>query len=167
MALYDYYNPGANYGLGEDWAQAGLPSRPEFVTKVRDMVFEGLNPRQTRRRQNELIRDFWGPGGRPAYEAPFGEILADQDPQGTFYRMLGQQLGMPADSSSFGQFARNQYGEIYNAYRAALQRNPLLRFTDFLGRSGAAGLLESRYRMLTPSQRGENAGLWTGQQRWV
>lgn len=156
MALYDYYNPGSNYGLNQDWKQAGLPTRPEFIKKVRGFDIP-------KKDQNKMIREFWGPGGQPAFNSPFGKKLADDDPVGTYTRMMGN-VGTNS-GTAFGRFGQGQYTDIYNAFRAAKQRNPLLRFTDFIKRSGATSNLENRYRMATPTQRGEV--MPTGQQRWV
>jgi hypothetical protein len=162
--MYDYFQPGNNYGLQQDWQKAGLQSRPEFVRAVRQMEFEGGPKRQAAQRR-KLINNFWGPGGRPAYMTPLGRSMADQDPTGTFYRHLSQRVGGAPESSRFGQYARNQYDEVFNAFRAAQQVNPLLRFDDFLGRSGAMANMDARYRMLTPNQRGEQGP--SMQARWV
>jgi hypothetical protein len=152
-----YYNPGSNYGLAKDWKQGGFPTRPEFVRKVRGFDIP-------RAKQNEMIREFWGPGGQPAYRSPFGQALADQDPTGTFYRLLGQS-GNFGPETQYGQHARNQFDEIFNAFRAAQQRNPLLRFEDFWNRGGISNLINQRYELMTPMQRGEIGP--SLMQRWV
>ena len=164
--MTDYYDPGSNYGLNKDWKKNKLSNYKEFKADVRDMSWEGLNRNQTRRKQNEMINNFWGPGGKKAaFNTPFGEQMADQDPIGTFYRNIGQGGAAFSDRTRFGQFARNQYDEIFNSYRAAAQRNPLLRFDDYIQRANVRGLIDQKFNAMTPTQRGEQGPFM--QQRWV
>ncbi len=150
---------------GRDRRRAIHEARGNFMGQAdrRDAI---QNIRQNSR---EARQNYWGPEGQGAHRSPFGRQLAAQDPEATYRRFLGQSGNKASPDSAYGQFSRDQYGEVYMAYRAALQRNPLLRFDDFMKRTKAlsAGRMENQYRALTPNQRGENIGLYQGPQRWV
>lgn len=161
--MLNYYDPRSNYGLARDWDDNKMPSYAKYRKNI-------LQSGMTGKDRREALDNYWGPGGKPAYRTPFGEQLSDLDPEATYRRYVGQRLGNPSNTSAFGNFAQGQYNDVYLAFRAALQRNPLLRFNDFLNRSNSLNprAMENQYRMLTPTQRGENMGLYQGGgQRWV
>lgn len=66
-------------------------------------------------------------------------------------------------STALGKYARNQFPQIEEGYRASLATNPFLRFNEYIRGLDVPG----RFMMQTAQQRGENPGLYSPRARTI
>lgn len=91
---------------------------------------------------------------RPFTSSPVGQRIIDADREAAYTRFL-RERGI-GQFGSRANFARQQYPQVEEGFRAAQLTNPFLPFYGAPG-SYLGGIdLDAIYRALVPSQRGES-----------
>ena len=86
--------------------------------------------------------------------SPLGNQYLEDNHDAAFTRALANWGYAP--NTNQGEWGRNQFGRIDDAYKAALGTNPFLTFQNYL--SGVNGNLQNQWAGMTYQQRGENPG---------
>ena len=87
------------------------------------------------------------------------------NPGAVFEAFLGGRGYGGFDARS--QFANSLYNRAQRGYSAAVRNNPALDFERYLNRQLGGGKIESLFRSLSPTQRGENPSLYAPRVRMV
>lgn len=107
------------------------------------------------------------PLGKSGYHSPFArDFISPQVPRGEFERWLGSTAtgGNAGGFDRRSQFLRSLYGQTQSGHQAALLNNPGLSYRDYLTKH-FANTGDTLWQSLTPSQRGENPGQFSGRVR--
>ena len=84
------------------------------------------------------------------FDTPWGQEYGEDNPEAEYTNFLGAQGAGGQDR--FGNWARSLYGQMRNAYSAAVQRNPELTWRRYL--KTIDGSLQNLYASQTPDQKG-------------
>jgi hypothetical protein len=88
-------------------------------------------------------------------QTPLGGQYLEDNQDAAFTRFLANMGYDP--STNLGDYARQQFGKIGDAFKAAQATNPFLKFTDYLDQNGDQ-TIRNQFQSLTYQQRGENPG---------
>lgn len=105
-------------------------------------------------------------GGNQAWQdTPLVRDYLEPDiPQGVYTDFLSQQgFGGMDRKNAWG---RSQYGQTQAGYQAALTRNPMLSYRDYLSQQFPQGL-QNMWNSLTPGQQGQQQTQFVGPTRML
>lgn len=109
---------------------------------------------------------YWNPQtGQPSpFWAGIRYQYLDQNPDAVYSMFTNSFAG---GTDAFSNWMRNQYGQVSDAYKAALSVNPDLTFQQYLSDFGPQGFF-ARYMAQAPAQRGVMPGPYGGGRvNWV
>jgi len=89
-------------------------------------------------------------------QTPLGGQYLEDNHDAAFTRYLANMGYNPTTNQ--GDFARQQFGKVDDAFKAAQATNPFLKFTDYL--NGVNGQIQNQWNSMTYQQRGENPGMF-------
>lgn len=100
----------------------------------------------------------------PAIGGPAGYLEKNQD---VAYNRYLASLGVnQANTSSFAEWARKQFGQTQLGFQTALAEDPTIAYQDYLKRLQFNDMY-NEFMRLTPSQRGENQSRYVGPVRTI
>ena len=97
----------------------------------------------------------WGYNPGDFATSPLGNQYLEGNHDAAFTRYLAQLGYQP--NTNLGEYARQQFGRVDDAYKAALGTNPFLTFQSYL--SGLNNQIGTQFNDMTAQQRGENPNL--------
>lgn len=101
----------------------------------------------------------------PVIGGPSGFL--EQNPDAVWTRYLSGRLGVnPTDTSAFGRWMQQQEQGARQGFLAAQAEDPTLLFQNYLNGIRAQDFV-TRFRQLTPQDRGENWSRFAGASRWL
>lgn len=105
-------------------------------------------------------------GDQNWFSTPISQQMREQN-QNLAYGYYGNNLGIQNNDSPFNRWFYNQFPKFQQAYGMASMENPLLTVDQFLSTLPSYAQLQQNYQMQSPSQRGENYGLYAPTVRWL
>lgn len=104
-------------------------------------------------------QNYWNNGGQPTnFWSGVRYQYLNQNPDAVYSMFTSPFAG---GTDPYSSWVRNQYGQMYDAYRGALSLNPDLTFQQYLSDFGQQGF-QQRFNAQAPQQRGITPGQYGG-----